>query len=128
MPRTLTIYPPRSQPKAAPTADEGGGTVSFGPIGWEWASQGDDGDEAAIFAPPLELVHIRNNDFAVATCPGAVSWRIDPEPGTPPDYKFYPLANGACVIQALNDSATADFYATSSTGEELGPITVESVV
>lgn len=128
MPRTLTAYIPHLPTQAAPAADEGGGTVAFGPIGWEWASQGDNGDEAAIFSPPLELVHIRNNDFAVATCPGAVSWRIDPEPGTPPDYRFYALANGACVIQALNSSATADLYAVSATGEELGPITVESVV
>lgn len=127
MTRRIKISIPRLPVAAAPAEDTGGGEVAFGPIGWEWASQGDNGDEAAVFSPPLELLHVRQYNFAVATCPGAVSWRLDPEPGTPPDYALFPLT-GAAVLTALTATATATLYATSAAGAELGPITIETVV
>lgn len=125
--RRIKISIPRLPVAAAPAEDTGGGEVEFGPIGWAFGSQGNNGDQAESFEPPLESIQVRQYNWIVATCPGAVSWRIDPEPGTPPDYRLFPLA-GACVVEVVAVTATATLYATSAAGEELGPIFIETVV
>lgn len=110
-------------PVVAPAADAAPEpTSTFGPLGWEWASQGNDGDEAAKFQPILELLHIRAFNIAVATCPGAVSWRLDPGSA----FVLYSLNGAAIVISGLT-LATESLYAIDASGAELGPITIVSV-
>ncbi len=118
--RKITVKIPRL-PVVAPQAAAQDPT--FGPLGWEWASQGDDGDEAAVFVPLLELLHVRRYNFAAATCAGAVAWRLDPEP---PNYRLYQMT-GAAIVQALESVGTANLYAISAAGAELGPIVIETV-
>jgi hypothetical protein len=122
--RQITVRIPRL-PVVAPAPEPDSG-VTFGPLGWEWASEGDNGDEPTVFPVPLDLVHTRAFNFALATCPGAVSWRLDPAPSPPPDYALYSMSSAA-IVQALTSSGTADLYAMSATGAELGPIVIESV-
>ena len=126
MTRRVTVRIPLL-PVVAPAADAAPEPApTFGPIGWEWASQGDDGDEAAVFVPPLELLHVRAFNTAVATCPGAIAWRIDPEFGPGAGYKLYQLT-GAAVLEAIDNDNASDLYAISATGAELGPIVIETV-
>lgn len=124
MTKRITVKIPRL-PVVVPTPEAA--EPVFGPISWEFATQGDDADDPEAFDPPLELLHVRAFNFACATCPGAISWRLDPELSPPPDYALYQLINGAAMVQALTSSGTADLYAISATGAELGPIVIESV-
>ena len=124
--RTITVKIPRLPAVEPAAAALSPGPAEFGPLGWQWASQGDDGDEATVFAPLLELVHVRIFNLAIATCPGAVSWRLDPEPGPGSGYALSVLT-GAVILEALDSSSTVNLYAISATGAELGPITLEAV-
>ena len=115
--RTITVKIPRL-PVAPVVATDSGtvGTVAFGPIGWEWASKDDGGlGFPTFFDPALLYLSIKTNDFAVATCPGAVSWRLDSAPAS---YSFFSL-NGAAVIEAISSVATGGVVAISAAGAEL---------
>lgn len=64
MTKRITVKIPRL-PVVVPTPEAA--EPVFGPLGWQWASQGDDGDEATVFDPLLELVHVRAFNLAIAT-------------------------------------------------------------